>query len=208
LDTDGAFLKKPFAPFPAREAVAWVCRRLGIACDRAHLDAFLRDAVRTHGEFLLPGGWRYYPLRDRVEICRGGREPSGDFVCRLRVPGRTECRSGERFSVVSIDRRAFHPAFDRSNRTVWLDRDETGDELTYRRVGAEDRFVPLGGRSYVRVISYLKKRGIAARARGRAGVVTGAKGEVVWIPGVAVGERFRIREGTERIVRISYGSNT
>lgn len=204
----GVLLKKPFDPFPAREAVATLWRRMGIACDRTHLDTFLRDTEKTHGEYLLPGGWRYYPMREGVEIRHGVGEQPRDTGRVLTAPGSVAVENGERFTVSFHRRHECRPVYDASNRTAWLDRDTTGDRLVYRRIGGEDRFVPLGGRKAVGVLRYLKKRGVVKRARERAGVVTGAGGAIVWLPGVAVDERFRIRETTRRLVRISCRNTT
>jgi hypothetical protein len=51
---------------------------------------------------------------------------------------------------------------------------------------------------------YLKSQKVGAERRREALVVARPDGEVVWIPGLQIGERFRVTQGTRRVARYSW----
>jgi len=85
----------------------------------------------------------------------------------------------------------------------YIDLDTAGEDFILRPWSAEDVFRPLGFDADKRVGSFLADRGIPLHRRLRIPVLEGPHG-IVWICGVRLDERARIRLETERAARIEY----
>jgi tRNA(Ile)-lysidine synthase len=68
------------------------------------------------------------------------------------------------------------------------------------REGDMIRPLGLGGRK--KVLRAMMDRKVPADLRRRTPVVVGPTGEVAWIPFGEIGERFAVRTGTERILKV------
>jgi hypothetical protein len=211
---DHIVLKKPQSPhgtLEATEAVAQVLREKDIGFGRADILRLFSESRRSDGTFLLPGGWRFCPGRDRIAILRTGARPKPAAVdpCRLRIPGTTTCGEHGWTVTASIEERTALPdTLDASNREVWLDAAAAGTELWCRTVEEKDQFHPLGAASPRSLRGYLKKQGVPRWERESVGVVARPEGAVVWIPAHALGHPFRVTEHTERVLRLSCRRNT
>jgi tRNA(Ile)-lysidine synthase len=79
-----------------------------------------------------------------------------------------------------------------------FDADKVGGEIVLRHWRAGDRFQPIGLKSAVKLQDLFMNAKIpAARRRGLV-VVTTAEGEVFWVEGLRMGERFKLTGGTKR----------
>jgi tRNA(Ile)-lysidine synthase len=184
------------------EALAELCRRRGIAVARKRIEEIMARRDRVSGQFLLSGGWRYFPWRDWIEFLRGEPEPQ-PFCFALRAPGETHTADARlRISLDHAhDQRV---VFDHAQKNAFLDAETTGVHLEYRNVRADDRFWPLGASSSHNCIAYLKKQRVGARERSTLGVVARKDGEIVWIPTVAISRPHGIGRNTLRILKISF----
>ncbi len=192
----------------AGEGVSRLFRKHGIAFDKNHISTFLKEMKRTSGCFLLKDGWRYYPGKDSVEVISGKDETTVEKKqvdsYEIQVPGTTVCENADYcFSAVVQGREECDCRYDRSNWTVYLDADKTGQKLLFRPVKRDDIFQPLGFDQPVTCIRFLKNQKLGSFYRPTTGVVVNNAEILVWIPGVAIGNAYRITDDTRTILRIS-----
>ena len=79
-------------------------------------------------------------------------------------------------------------------------------KLTLRPVRAGDRFTPFGMSGSKLVSDYLKDRKVEPLERHRQLVVTNGTGQIVWLVGRTIDERFKIIENTEKVMEIKKSS--
>lgn len=192
----------------AAEGIARLFRTHAVGFDKRHIDTFLKEMKRTSGCFLLQDGWHYYPGRDTVEVVlktgkdTAEKERAGSRM--IQVPGVTACEdAGYCFSVAVMKREKSDVTYDKSNWTVFLDREKTGPQLLCRPVEKSDTFQPLGYDRAVSAVQFLKNQKVSRYYRRFTGAVTDQSGSLIWIPGIAVGQRYRVTAQTQTIVRIS-----
>lgn len=209
-EPDRFVLLKPFnsrEDFLASEGIALLFRKHGISFDRKHIVGFTKETKRTHGRFLLKGGWSFYPGKDSVEILSdtkiGANKPQ-IASCQLKVPGTTICNeAGYCFSLTVHTRKDCDLQYDSTNRTVYVDAKRTGNILRFRAMQKSDVFQPLGFKKSINLIRFLKNQKISSFYRHLMSVIADNFGRIVWIPGVAVGHEYRVRSATKKLFRIS-----
>ncbi len=160
-------------------------RVLGTPLPREHAEQILALADRGGTGFVdLPGGTRAVVEYGRVRFtrARGTPAPPAPPVApvELRIPG--EARFGD------WELRA-GPTGE-----VALDAAALGDSVTIRPWQAGDRMRPLGLGGSKKLQDLFTDRKVPRERRHSIPVVDAA-GEIAWIPGIAVGERFAAREG-------------
>ena len=84
-----------------------------------------------------------------------------------------------------------------------LDRTALGSELLVRSWRPGDRIAPLGLGGTKALQDLFVERRVPRRDRARVAVVE-AGGEIVWVAGLAMSERFKVTLGTRDAVRLSY----
>lgn len=88
---------------------------------------------------------------------------------------------------------------------VFLDADSIGNEnifLRYRIAG--DRFQPLGmEKGSIKISDFFINNKLEKAARDRWPLVVNSSGEIIWIPGLRPGNKFRTKESTTRIIQFS-----
>ena len=90
--------------------------------------------------------------------------------------------------------------FGRDPREAFLDADRLPAGLSVRTRRAGDRFFPLGAPGEKSLSDYYTDR--KAPLAVRSGPVLAAGNDVIWIPGMAVSDRWKITDGTETILHI------
>jgi len=133
------------------------------------------------GHVDLPGGIR---LTVEYGHARIARDAAGGEAVRLSVPGRAAFAGGE----VSCELGAFAIA------DGTLDAAALASDLEVRAWRAGDRMRPLGLDGTKSLQDLFTDRKVPRAQRHRLPVVV-SDGEIVWVPGVATGERFRARGG-------------
>ena len=114
----------------------------------------------------------------------------------LPVPGRAAFAGG----VLTSER---GPALAVGGEGATLDAATLAPPLQARAWQAGDRMRPLGLGGSRSLADLFADRKVPRARRGTVPVVVSA-GEVAWVPGVAVGERFRVTAGTEERVRLGW----
>jgi tRNA(Ile)-lysidine synthase len=139
----------------------------------------------------LGGGLRAVVEYGVLRFAAGDPEPAPPSVV-LAVPGAV------RFGGWDV---RCEPAAAEPSAGV-LDAASLSGGLTVRAWRAGDRMTPLG-LDGTRTLSDLFADRRIPRERRRSLPVVEAAGEIVWVPGVAMGDRFRITAATGRAVRLT-----
>ncbi len=83
-------------------------------------------------------------------------------------------------------------------RTEFFDADKIGGEIILRYWRAGDRFQPIGLRSAAKLQDLFVNAKVPATERRRLGLATTAAGEIFWVEGLRIGERFKLTPETKR----------
>lgn len=95
-----------------------------------------------------------------------------------------------------VERRA--PGVRRERQTEFFDADRVGARVTLRHWRPGDRFQPIGMSVAVKLQDWFTNQKIPAAERRRLVVATTARGEIFWIEGLRIGERFKLAAPTRR----------
>lgn len=118
---------------------------------------------------------------------------------RFEIPGRIE------WGGWSILAEALEPPFKAEGPEVaTLDADRLGPVLEVRFWRQGDRIAPLGMDGSKSLQDLFTDRRVP-RSRRRALPLLVSQGEIAWVPGLAVGDRFRLTSKTKRAVRLEAG---
>lgn len=177
-------------PALARE----VLRRLaGAPLARERVEAILTLAGRGGSASVdVAGGLRALVEYGRVRFTRSPVEPEAPAEVTLAIPG------SARFG--AWDLRASRPADVTDG--VTLEGSALGSAVTVRSWQPGDRMRPVGLRGSKKLQDIFSDRKVP-RARRRTLPVLVAGGEIAWIPGVAVDERFVARDCSTAAVGLS-----
>jgi tRNA(Ile)-lysidine synthase len=158
-------------------------RVLGAPLPRAHAERILELADRGGTGYVdLPGGARAVVEYGRVRFTHAREEPAAPSPVTLPIPGSVRFGDWEVAAGEGGD----------------LDADALGESVIVRPWQAGDRMRPagLGGTKKLQDLFTDRK---VPRERRRSIPVVDAGGEIAWIPGVAVGERFRATEAERSV---------
>jgi len=144
----------------------------------------------------LGGGLRaeiaYGVVHLRVEAARPLERPPD--AARLQVPGSARFAGG-----VLTGERGVFPIGDGC-----LEPAAVGAQLIVRAWRPGDRMRPLGLGGSKRLQDLFTDAKVPRARRARLPVVVSEEGEIAWIPGIATGESFRVRDRSRASVRLSW----
>lgn len=83
----------------------------------------------------------------------------------------------------------------------WFDADQVGEIVRLRHWREGDRFQPIGMKSPVKLQDWFTNQKIPRERRRSLVVATTAEGEIWWVEGLRIGERFKVAPGTKRLLR-------
>jgi tRNA(Ile)-lysidine synthase len=172
-------------PLPIRAERVAEIERLAVGGGSASLD--LGDGVRVVSEYGLL----------RFQRPTDDREPE---PARLAVPGRCRFGNWELTCEVEADGKAAAQASGPPDEAV-LDAGMLAAELTVRSWRAGDRMQPLG-LGGTKTLQDLFTDGKVPRSLRHSLPVVESEGEIAWVAGVAVSERFRITSETTAAARL------
>ena len=152
-------------------------------------------------------GRRFYS-RDHVAFTDRGRiliEPIGeDDPCEVEIDGgRTRAHAGnavyyfQRMDIDQID------SLNVPETTALVDADRLTWPLTLRRWRDGDRFVPLGMAGSKKVSDCLVDAKVSMPEKGRQFVLTDNNGEIIWLTGRRLDDRYKITPETENVLKIT-----
>jgi tRNA(Ile)-lysidine synthase len=115
----------------------------------------------------------------------------------LHVKDQSAQLNGAHLKVSFIDRSSFF--LQRSSSIAQLDADLVHFPLTWRSWREGDRFVPLGMHAYKKVSDYLIDQKIPVSDKNKVTVME-CNGEIIWLVGHRISDRFKITEKTARVM--------
>lgn len=97
---------------------------------------------------------------------------------------------------------ARHFIIPRSKSTVALDADKIKFPLTLRKWQEGDWFMPLGMKGKKLLSDFLIDQKVPLNLKDDVRVLTSADGKICWVVGWRVDDRFKVEEGTERVLTV------
>ncbi len=91
-----------------------------------------------------------------------------------------------------------------SRSTEFFDADKVGGEIILRHWRAGDRFQPIGMKSAVKLQDLFVNARIPAARRRELVLAATAAGEIFWVEGLRIGEKFKLTPATERQLRFNW----
>jgi len=152
--------------------------------------------------FCVSGGveMRQNPLDDTGILKRAQENPS--FPGALKIPGWTEMVfAGIGFQAESFPSRGEEVPRQESNR-AWLDLDKTGDVVRVRFARPGDRFVPLGMQGTKKLKAFFIDEKVPRELRTRIPILTTGEGDIIWIYGYRISNKYRVTPETKHILQI------
>jgi tRNA(Ile)-lysidine synthase len=206
--------------FVTFEAAVWLRRKRRAAFDTLHI-ALQRRVIQ-----LTLIGHGVVPQFDHVERLRTHANEwltvHANFVCRRRADGEIEVRpvptarfhSGE--ARIILGTRAGQAAcesavlmwnFSRGHAlpspsalTEFFDADTVGQSIVLRHWREGDRFQPIGMKQPVKLQDFFMNQKIPRARRHELLIGVTQQGEIFWVEGTRIGERFKITSATRRIL--------
>jgi tRNA(Ile)-lysidine synthase len=179
--------------------VAGATTGLRLRSDR--VDAVLAMTTRQPGRRIdLGRGWEV--IRERDTLCLLASRHTGTFA--IRVSPQTEYAVGDaRFSFTIEQRCEGEPGSGGDEEQV--DAERTGTTpLVLRSWQPGDRFTPLGMTGTKKISDFLVDAGIPLREKHRHPVLVTSGGEIIWLCGLRINERFKITGNTRQILRLRF----
>lgn len=183
----------------AFEEVAGTAKRLSFD----HVEQLIESAAENSSSFLIdaPFGVQFRIDEEKVIISRRKRIEAPRFRHRFQVPG--EIRVDEidrswRCSLITADR--FHGMYNIKDRLLGAFPAEllTG-EITVRSREPGDRLQPIGMKGTKKLKDILIDKKIRRSIRDTLPVFERA-GEIFWVPGVVVSEKYKVLDETDEIL--------
>jgi tRNA(Ile)-lysidine synthase len=181
----------------AMEALRTLFENNGISSSHLHIKNVIIESTRTSGEFLLGGGWSFFPGKDVISFEKDGFASNFEFT--LKIPGTTDC-SDFLINIEELEKE-FEKRYGAAVAVV--DKEKCGDELVLRTVKKDDEFIPFGQNRSVNVLKFLAKSGKEAFSRERSLVVSGKDNKVIWVAGIRINDEYKVRTTTKRALKLS-----
>lgn len=205
---DGGYLRTPLLALPSPIRARVIRAALWNAgapanIERVHVDMVVSLlSARTGAKLKLSGVdvWNEYDL-----VCFGRMEPAEtDFCVTLNPEGVTETPLGC-FESAYI---ALPTDIEYDKNVALLDADKLPASLVLRSRRQGDRFFPLGAPGKKKLKSFFIDRKVPRNARILPILTCGGEGpgasEVIFVPGFGIGEPYKLRENTKRVLRVVY----
>ena len=129
-----------------------------------------------------------------VESMRNGLE--------IQVPGSMELVPWGIRLETALSSREECPPLPSSTLEAQLDLDLTGTAFSVRSRRPGDRFHPLGLGGTQKIQDFLVNVRIPRRLRDRVPLLVTGAGEIAWIIGHRIDDRFKVQPGTKRVLRL------
>ncbi len=206
--------------FVTLEAIAWLEKKRSGAFDALHVGLQRRILqIQLLGHGVAPQFEHVEHLRRRADEWL---TVHAGFICRRRVSGEIEARpvqftrfySGE--AHVTLGTRAGRTAcasavlmwkFTADSArpapradTEFFDADAVGRSIVLRHWREGDRFQPIGLKQRVKLQDFFTNQKIPRARRHELLLAVSEGGEIFWVEGARIGERFKVTPATRRIL--------
>jgi tRNA(Ile)-lysidine synthase len=152
----------------------------------------------------LGGGWVATRVTGEIVISPPGAPVP--FFESVAV-GITCVIPGGTIGIAVVDRPA--DLLNHPRNVEYVDADRTGTEgLVARSWHEGDTFTPLGMTGHKMVSDTLNEAGIPSYQKAAHPLVTTAQGEIIWVCGIRIDDRFRVGKHTRRVLRLTYSRSS
>jgi len=155
----------------------------------------------------LTGSWvpmskEYVVFRDREHLVMRKSEPTPDFRITIQLNQKYEFEMF-RFASELVDDRTVNGVPD--GESEYVDADRLGDgELILRTWDEGDSFIPLGMKAKKKISDFFVDAKIPIYEKRLVPILETRDGEVVWVCGHRLDDRFKITSDTKRIMRLEF----
>ncbi len=129
---------------------------------------------------------------------------TSDDMCDVEIPQGTTrgyCGNSQlNFESLVID---LVENFDLGENVALIDSDKLQYPLTLRRWAEGDSFIPLGMSGHKKVSDFLIDSKVSQPEKERQFVMLSASGEIVWLIGRRIDERFKIGSDCENVIKVT-----
>lgn len=136
-------------------------------------------------------------LRERTYLSVIGKQNPSDYEFSIKT-GSNLIIDGKELSITELNEK---PQFTGNKNIEFIDGDKLGNEFIVRNWRSGDKFTPLGLRGTVKISDFLNSMKIPVSDKKKQPVLTG-NGEIVWVIGYRISEKFKIKEETNRILKL------
>ncbi len=155
----------------------------------------------------LTGSWvpmsrEYIVFRDRDNLVMRRSEPVPEFRITIQPNQRYE------FDMFHFSSQLVEPRTEsivRNGQSEYVDADRLGDgELVLRTWDEGDAFIPLGMKAKKKISDFFVDAKIPIYEKRRIPILETKDGEVIWVCGQRLDDRFKITSDTRRIMRLEF----
>ena len=148
----------------------------------------------------VPGGCE--AVRERDEIVIRPHDEKRGFAIAVEA-GREYTAEGFRFAAELVAARG-EPS---GRNTEYADAERTGVQgLTLRSWREGDAFTPLGMTGRKKLSDFFVDEKVAVDMKNRIPILCSAGGDVIWVCGMRLDDRFKITPATRRVLKLEYSS--
>jgi len=150
----------------------------------------------------VPMSKEYVVFRDREHLVMRKSEPTPDFRITIQLNQKYEFEMF-RFASELVDDRTVNGVPDGASE--YVDADRLGDgELILRTWDEGDSFIPLGMKAKKKISDFFVDAKIPIYEKRLVPILETRDGEVVWVCGQRLDDRFKITSDTKRIMRLEF----
>jgi tRNA(Ile)-lysidine synthase len=159
----------------------------------------------------LTGSWvaisrEYVVFRDRENLVIRKAEPTSDFKINIQPNHRYEF-SAFRFSSETVEEKDIRMNGGSSVEFVDADRIKSG-ELVLRTWSEGDAFVPLGMKAKKKISDFFVDAKIPIYEKHQIPILETRDGEVIWVCGQRIDDRFKITSDTKRVLKLEFSRSS
>jgi tRNA(Ile)-lysidine synthase len=177
----------------------------GLRLRSDRVNAVLAMAAQQPGRRITLGrGWEV--IRERDALCLLATRSAGAFS--VQVAPETEYTVGDARFSFTIEQPP-EPGRRGSGEEEQVDAESTGaSPLVLRSWQPGDRFIPLGMTGTKKISDFLVDAGIPLREKHRHPVLVTSGGEIIWLCGLRIDDRFKITGHTRQTLRLRFQRQT
>jgi tRNA(Ile)-lysidine synthase len=155
----------------------------------------------------LTGSWvaiakEYVVFRDRENLVMRKTDPVSDFRITVQPNHRYEF---ERFRFASEVVESTQAQFNADGTSEFIDADAvTSGELVLRSWSDGDSFVPLGMKAKKKISDFFVDAKIPIYEKHQIPILETRDGQVVWVCGQRIDDRFKITNETRRVMKLEF----
>jgi tRNA(Ile)-lysidine synthase len=162
----------------------------------------IMDLINSETGSSIEIGSAVVVYRDRYNLVfiRNPKEPA-EFVAEI-IPGKKYEFEEFFFNSDIVERSEVH--FSLSPVVEFVDADLAGGALTLRNWQPGDWFMPLGMKGRKKISDFLVDSKIPVYQKNNVLVLSNKDG-IIWVCGLRVDDRFKLKEDTRRILKVEFG---